>query len=233
MEKKITMSEFCKFIRKSEEQIKNSPLNLRGTGITSLPEGLTVGAHLDLRGTGITSLPEGLTVGGYLDLRGTGITDTSKVNKKFDADIVQKIWSDSKFICADGVFAEKISHHGNVWEVKKIASSKVFYLVTDGHGKYAHGYTIQEAKKDLVYKICNRDKSEYESLTLDSTLSFEDAVECYRIITGACSFGTRNFVETILPDKDKKDAYTIRKMIELTRGQYGNTTFENFFSKES
>ena len=49
-------------------------LDLRGTGITSLPDGLTVGGSLDLRGTGITSLPEGLTVGGYLDLEGTGIT---------------------------------------------------------------------------------------------------------------------------------------------------------------
>jgi len=49
-------------------------LNLSGTGITSLPEGLSVGGSLDLSGTGITSLPEGLSVGGYLDLSGTGIT---------------------------------------------------------------------------------------------------------------------------------------------------------------
>ncbi|MEI7252383.1 hypothetical protein WCU77_19120, partial [Pectobacterium versatile] len=44
------------------------------TGITSLPENLSVGGYLDLNGTGITSLPENLSVGGYLDLRGTGIT---------------------------------------------------------------------------------------------------------------------------------------------------------------
>ena len=49
-------------------------LDLRGTGITSLPEGLKVGGYLDLSGTGITALPEGLKVGGSLDLRGTGIT---------------------------------------------------------------------------------------------------------------------------------------------------------------
>ena len=49
-------------------------LDLSGTGITSLPEGLTVGGWLDLRETGITSLPEGLTVGGSLYLSGTGIT---------------------------------------------------------------------------------------------------------------------------------------------------------------
>ena len=45
-------------------------LDLRGTSITALPEGLIVGGHLDLRETGITALPEGLTVGGALDLEG-------------------------------------------------------------------------------------------------------------------------------------------------------------------
>lgn len=33
------------------------------------------GENLDLSGTGITELPEGLSVGGYLDLSGTGITN--------------------------------------------------------------------------------------------------------------------------------------------------------------
>jgi len=36
-------------------------IDLRGTGITALPEGLSVGGWLDLRGTGITALPEGLS----------------------------------------------------------------------------------------------------------------------------------------------------------------------------
>ena len=49
-------------------------LYLNGTGITSLPEGLTVGGSLNLHGTSITSLPNDLTVGGCLDLRGTRIT---------------------------------------------------------------------------------------------------------------------------------------------------------------
>ena len=47
-------------------------LDLRGTGITALPEGLTVGGWLDLRGTGITALPEGLTEGGRQGVRGAG-----------------------------------------------------------------------------------------------------------------------------------------------------------------
>ena len=39
-------------------------LDLSGTPVTSLPEGLKVGGSLDLRGTSITSLPKGLKVGG-------------------------------------------------------------------------------------------------------------------------------------------------------------------------
>lgn len=49
-------------------------LDLEGTQITSLPDGLIVGGDLDIRGTQITSLPDNLTVGGYLDLEGTRIT---------------------------------------------------------------------------------------------------------------------------------------------------------------
>ena len=49
-------------------------LDLSGTGITALPDNLTVGGGLDLSDTKITALPDNLTVGGWLDLRGTGIT---------------------------------------------------------------------------------------------------------------------------------------------------------------
>ena len=202
-------------------------LYLGGTQILSLPDNLTVGGSLDLEGTQILSLPDNLTVGGSLDLEGTQITDTSMVNRKFTVNMVDKLWSNSKYIKVDGIFAEKVNRHGNVWEVKNINGTKTFFIVTDGNGKYAHGDTIQEAKKDLIYKISNRDKSEYENLTLDSELTFEEAIECYRVITGACSFGTKDFVENYL--SEKKDKYTIREMIELTKGRYGNKIFKEFF----
>ena len=185
------------------------------------------GGGLDLGGTQIQSLPDNLTVGGDLFLEDTQITDTSMVNRKFTVNMVDKLWSNSKFIKVDEIFAEKVNHHSNVWEVKRISGTKTFFIVTDGNGKYAHGDTIQEAKKDLIYKISNRDKSEYDNLTLNSELTFEEAIECYRVITGACSFGTKDFVENYL--SEKKDKYTIREMIELTKGRYGNETFKEFF----
>ncbi|MEZ5674316.1 MAG: hypothetical protein R3D81_03415 [Thalassovita sp.] len=48
-------------------------LDLSGTAITALPDGLSVGGGLYLSGTAITALPDGLSVGGSLDLRGTAI----------------------------------------------------------------------------------------------------------------------------------------------------------------
>ena len=215
-------------------------LNLEGcTGLTSLPEGLVVGDSLDLEGcTGLTSLPEGLVVAGSLNLYGTKITDTSNVSRTLSAEAKRKIhalrnmaieWERNgrKYIKVDGIFSVVDSHHGNVWRVHQLGSGKQMYIVTDGEYHYAHGDTIEEARKDLVYKICDRDKSEYEHLTLDSELTYAEAIECYRVITGACSAGTQHFCENILTVK--KDKYTIREMIELTEGQYRNEIFREFF----
>ena len=54
-------------------------LDLRGTPITSLPEGMKVGGYLYLENTPITSLPEGLEVGGNLYLENTPIKGKYKV----------------------------------------------------------------------------------------------------------------------------------------------------------
>ena len=88
--------------------------------------------------------------------------------------------------------------------------------------------TLEKAKDDLLYKITDRDKSDYEGLSLDSELSFEDAIVCYRVITGACSLGTRDFIENRL-GKNKKDKYTISDIIKITEGEYGNDVFKDFF----
>ena len=217
-------------------------LDLRGTGITSLPNNLTVGGDLDLDGcTGITSLPDNLTVGGSLYLSGTGIKDTSKVKNKLSQDARQRIknitnqifrweFGNRIYIKVDGIFSQLISQRGNVSVIRQIGKDKNEYLVTDGLGRWAHGDTIADARKDLIYKISNRDKSAYENLTLDSELTFEECIECYRVITGACAAGTRDYVENRLP-KPHKEKYTIREIIDLTDGEYGSNVLKEFFTK--
>ena len=220
-------------------------LDLRGTGITSLPEGLTVGGCLDLEGCiGITSLPEGLTVGGYLYLRDTGITNTSKVKKKLSPDARRRIatakqatkllqwdWNGQRYIKIDGMFTVLDSHKGNVYLVHQIGKLNQMYIATDGEGRYAHGNTMQEAKADLIYKINDRDTSAYKQLTLDDELTFEEAIVAYRTITGACSAGTRYYIENRLP-RPHKEKYTIREILQLTKGEYGSETLKRFFCDE-
>ena len=215
-------------------------LDLEGcTGITTLPDGLTVGGYLDLCGTGITTLPDGLTVGGSLYLRGTGITDTSNVTNTLSAKARKKIsdtknrpitwkWDSREYIKVDGIFTVVDSHHGNVYRVHKLGSEKQLYLVTDGDNHWAHGDTLQEARADLVYKINDRDTSMYEGMTLDDTLTFEEAIAAYRTITGACSPGTRDYIANRLPKPHKKK-YSIGEIISLTNGEYGSERFREFF----
>lgn len=215
-------------------------LDIRDTRIKSLPDSLTVGDSLDLRGTGIISLPDNLTVGGVLDIRDTKITDNVEVNttlspeqqkKIYDLENMALFWERNgvRYIKADGIFSVIDSHHGNVYKVHKLGQEdKPFYLITDGDNHWAHGATIKEAKADLIYKINDRDTSEYEKLSLDDTLSYEEAIAAYRTITGACSVGTKDFIENSLPSPHKEE-YTIKEIIDLTTGRYGNEKFAKFF----
>jgi hypothetical protein len=47
----------------------------------------------------------------------------------------------------------------------------------------------------------------------------------YRVITGACQFGVREFLE----GKKIKNKLTVQEAITLTKGQWGSTEFEWFF----
>lgn len=131
---------------------------------------------------------------------------------------------------ADGIFSKVISHRTNVYKINQIGKEKIKYLVTDGNGKWSHGDTLKQAKSDLIYKISNRDKSKYENLTLDSELTFAEAIEAYRVITGACSTGTKMFIESKLTVR--KEKYTIADIIFFTKGQYNSEMFKSFFDKQ-
>ena len=131
-----------------------------------------------------------------------------------------------KAIIADGILSEIINHKGNVYKVKNYGSDKVIYLRKDGD-MYSHGDTLKEARESLVYKISNRDTSVYDDYTLDTELTKEQAIKMYRVITGACEGGTRQFVETHeIPSK-----MTVKELIELTKGQYGDRKLVAFMER--
>ena len=200
-------------------------LDLRDTQITALPEGLTVGGSLDLENcTQITALPEGLTVGGYLDLRDTQITNDGKYHRLREGDFV-----DGKYIYCDGMLthiSRKKVFGQYTYFVGKIKGQDVIY---DGEF-YAHCKSFEDGVRDLSFKRAkDRGQDQYKDMTLDSVVKHDDAIVMYRIITGACQAGTNRFLDGL---EQHKEEYTIREIIELTRGQYGSGTFEAFFKKE-
>ena len=178
----------------------------------------------------MTSIPKGFnpTVGGYLDLSSGSRYIGAKVTPPYIA--ARYLWRSKEYIKVDGIFTRIISERGKVMRVQRIASKEIEYLVTDGEGRWAHGATLKEAKESLIYKIADRDSSKYKEWTKDTIVSHAEAIEAYRVITGACALGTRHFCESVLGD-GKKDKYTIAEVIELTKGQYGAETFQNFFTR--
>ena len=140
--------------------------------------------------------------------------------------------SGREFLHVDGILSEVIEKKGNVYHVKNGVNEPISYVVTDGNNHWAHGYTLDSAKQDLRYKMSFRDKSEYEKLTLESELTFYEAVACYRVITGACKFGTNDYLKHRLPEP-RKEKYTIKEIIELTKGEYGGKEFREFFENDN
>ena len=90
---------------------------------------------------------------------------------------------------------------------------------------------LSQKQKLTLYITFRYGNYDYKNLTLDDTLSYEEAIAAYRTITGACSAGTRDFLENRLPSPHK-DKYSIREIIELTRNEYGGEIFKNFLSRQ-
>jgi hypothetical protein len=200
-------------------------LNL--SSVKEIPQGFnpTVGGSLYL--DSVKKIPEGFnpTVGGHLKLSSVkeipeGFNKSDYENKK----IALLQWD--KYILCDDRFSEVISKKGNVWKLKDIGKDFTYYLVTDGNGNYAHGNSIKEAKDDLIFKISNRDVSQYQNIDLNKKYSFAECITMYRCITGSCSTGVKNFVES---NNIKKQSYSVNEIITLTKNNYGNETFIDFF----
>lgn len=235
----VDLSYCKKLFSLPEGWIVNGYLGLAHSWIHELPEHLTVKGNLDLMFTGISSLPSTLRIGGELHTHASGITEIPYLNKDVPLDLERQIWKGSGYLSVDGQLVQVLSEHDGYWETQGFLEADIDdddmledahgYIVTDGNGTYAHGHTLEEAWDDLNFKLASRDLSEYAKLSLDSVLSYDEAIVCYRVITGACRAGTEHFLKRNL--KEKKTSYTIQEIIELTEGQYGNMEFKSFFMK--
>ena len=137
-------------------------------------------------------------------------------------------WLKQGYVHADGITKKLISHKKegsiDIYEVEEFSSRKLSYVVKSGD-VFSHGKTIEEAKASLKYKLSSRGTSKYKKWKLTDVKNTSDIILAYRVITGACESGTRDFCESkTLPKKMK-----ISDAIKLTEGKYGNEKFKEFF----
>jgi len=111
-----------------------------------------------------------------------------------------------------------------------VGKAKKSYVIETPDGVYAHGDTVKQAREALLYKLDNnRDTTPYKAWTLDTSITKRQAIQSYMAITGACATGTRHFVETRFGDKVPART-TVRKVIEMTAGQYQSDVYRKFFT---
>jgi uncharacterized protein YciI len=124
------------------------------------------------------------------------------------------------------VHSTKVIDGITIHKTNRIGYNATEYVAVKGELS-AHADTLKLALIDLRFKESDRNTTWLEDKTLESILSFEDSVLAYRCITGACSGGVSHFLKSI---KEKQE-YKIGEIIDLTKGEYGNTVFTSFFKK--
>ncbi len=181
------------------------------------------GGNLYLRGTGITALPDNLTVGGWLDLRGTGITK-KKIKYLREGDYVE-----GRYLYADGILThvkKRKKSGAYTYFVGKIPNKNVVF---DGVN-FAHCSNFRDGISDLLFKAAkDRGAEQYKGIPLDDPIPIDEMKTMYRVITGACQQGTQAFIDSL--GASIKEQYTVREVISLTKVQYGGECFREFFEQ--
>jgi hypothetical protein len=135
-------------------------------------------------------------------------------------------WQNGKYILADGIFSEVLHAKGSVYKIKKIGSAQPLFLITDGIGTFSHGSTIRQASQDLKFKLAkNADIKEFQGISSETILEFSDCIKLYRLITGACEFGVKDFIES---NQIIEKQYSVKEILEKTQGHFGAKSLRKF-----
>lgn len=144
--------------------------------------------------------------------------------------ITRETWLERSHIFTDGIqkrFVEKREINGVTVYCCDDGS-----FVVERDGKSAHGDTVEAAIEDLRYKVReDRDAAAYLGWRVDKdkVLTLEEAIEGYRVITGACEYGVKDFLnKTKIPE-----IITPYSIDVVTRGHYGNEAFRDFINAET
>lgn len=184
------------------------------------------GGSLYLSDTQIKELPKGLTVGGSLCLRNTQISRNAanRVRRLKDGDYVA-----GKYLYCDGILTHVSKKHKAGEYTLYVGKIKGQNVVSDGTF-YAQCETLRDGIADIAFKrAAERGADQYKGIDMDTPVPLEDAKTMYRVITGACRAGTEHFAQSL--GEKLQETYTVREMIEVTKGQYNAGKFAEFFGE--
>lgn len=118
----------------------------------------------------------------------------------------------------DGVTI-RLCRHSKI-KGQKVVGDKFFVASSNGHN--AHGKTIAEATQELVFKAGSRDVSQWKNMSADTVKTPDEWAFVYRMITGACRYGTDRFIAS----KGKvRKRYTLAEIVAETKGSFGHERF--------
>lgn len=176
----------------------------------------------DLIAKSLEELPENLSI----NVIGELILGKCLLNKEITNNNI--IIQNNKYIIIKNNIGEIIELYENIIKCKKIASSELFYIIKSlNNKKIAIGDSVQEARENLKYVICDEDIKYYSELKPSDVLSFDDSITCYMSLSGACKTGVMNFCDEL---NHKQETYSIEEIINLTKTKYGNKKFTNVFT---
>lgn len=233
--------------------IVGETLDLSYSNITKLPDGLIVGRDLELDYSKIASLPEDLVVGGELDLRNTKIKlpanitvggDVSYYRSQYKNDlkgvnimyIENGEYVDGKYVFLDGVIIH-VSHREIICDGKYayyVGRIPGLNVITDGNF-VVQCNSVDDGIKELNFKHAESlGINQYAELTLGSTVSIEDVVTLYRIISEVDQIESREFDNDIRAHsiEHNKETYAIWELIEIMKDHdhIGYSEFVEFFT---
>ena len=206
----------------------------------SFPVLTSIGGGVDCRGADTkASFPVLTSIGGYVYCSGADTKASFPADAKFNDESCPAIsrcaialmasFLSVGILFADGISAKIIS--------KRKKSDMVIYsviivgktersIVIEQNSSFSHGETISDAIESLIYKISDRDTSMFKKWNMDTEVSLSEAIKSYRVITGACEQGTRNFCKS---QGELKEKYTVKEIVDLTKGAFGSEKYAEFF----
>ncbi len=105
-------------------------------------------------------------------------------------------------------------------KAQKIIGEKLF--IAKKGDQTAHALDIKTALEELAFKTGERDIEQYKNMPKSTCKSPQDWAYVYRMVTGACQYGTKDFMER----KGKlKKTYTLSEILEETKGAFGHEAF--------